>query len=169
MVAAPAPVTLPVPAWPDGAPPPGAPAPDDAAGPAPAPGPEAPTFAPHAELPDVRFASGEIRVRGADLKALDAAVAWLKANPTQLVMIEGHTDAAGPSAANLALAQRRARWVMDYLIARGVPAERVTAVARGERDTLCADASPACRQRNRRVHFLVRDSGPLQVSATPSP
>jgi len=165
--AAPAPITPPAPAWPDAAPAPGAPTPD-AAGPAPVREAAPETFSARPELPAVHFASGEVRVRRGDLKALDAVVAWLKANPTQLVIVEGHTDAAGPRAANLALAQRRARWVMDYLVARGVPAERITAVARGERETLCVDRSSACQDRNRRVHFLVRDNGPLQLSATPS-
>jgi len=159
-VTGPAPVTAPPPAptWPDAAP-----APD-------LPGSEATaeTFIARAELPDVHFASGEIHVDRRDLPALDAAAAWLKANPGQLVIVEGYTDVVGPRAANLALAQRRARWVMEYLVAKGVPAERITAVARGESGIVCADRSAACQHRNRRVHFLVRESGPLQLSASPS-
>jgi hypothetical protein len=42
------------------------------------------------------------------------------------------------------------------------------AVARGETGLLCADRSPGCQSRNRRVHFLVRDSEPVQLSASPS-
>jgi peptidoglycan-associated lipoprotein len=165
-VAAPAPLPPSPPAAPDTAPGPETATPDAAA---PAPGPEPETFSARGELPDVHFASGQVRVERGGLKTLDAVVAWLKENPTQLVMIEGHTDAAGPRAANLALGQRRARWVMDYLVAKGVPAARITVVARGERDTLCADRSTACQRRNRRVHFLVRDNGPLpQLSASPS-
>jgi len=154
----PAPAPPPAPTWPDAAP-----APDLAA-------PEATTetFIARAELPDVHFASGEIHVERRDLAALDAAAAWLKANPSQLVIVEGYTDVIGPRAANLALARRRARWVMDYLVTKGVPAERITAVARGESGILCADRSAACQGRNRRVHFLVRESGPLQLSASPS-
>ncbi|MGH7367424.1 MAG: OmpA family protein, partial [Candidatus Rokuibacteriota bacterium] len=158
--------------WPDAAPAPGAPSPD-AAGPAPAvepmPEPRKAQFTAREELADVHFASGEIRAQRRDRKALDAVAAWLKANPSQLVIVEGHTDTAGPRAANLALAQRRARWVMDYLVARGVPAERVTVVARGESDALCAETSTACRSHNRRVRFLVRESGPPKLSASPSP
>ena len=157
----------PAPAWPDAAGVPQAPGPDE---PAAAPSePAKETFAARAELPDVHFASGEIRVERSDVKTLDAVAGWLKANPDQLVLVEGHTDAAGPRGANLQLAQRRARWVMDYLIARGVSAERISAVARGESDTVCAEKSAACQRRNRRVHFLVRESGPLQVSASPTP
>jgi outer membrane protein OmpA-like peptidoglycan-associated protein len=162
VAAAPVPIAAPAPAAPEAAPAP--PAPEAAA-----PAPERETFEPRAELPDVHFASGEVRVERRDLKTLDSVVAWLKANPDQLIIVEGNTDAVGPRAANLALAQRRARWVMGYLVARGVATERVTAVARGESDTACADRSAACRSKNRRVRFLVRDSGTLRISAFPSP
>jgi peptidoglycan-associated lipoprotein len=122
------------------------------------------------ELPDVHFASGHIQVQWSDRKALDAAAAWLHANPAQLVIIEGYTDGSGPRAANLALAHRRAKWVMDYLVARGVQPGRITVVSRGEDGTLCAQKSAACQARNRRVHFLVRESSPpQQISAQPNP
>jgi peptidoglycan-associated lipoprotein len=164
VTAAPTPPAAPT--WPDAAPVPGAPAPD-AAGPVPMPERMA-EFASRGELKDVHFASGQIHAQHADLRALDAAAAWLKANPDQLVILEGYTDIAGPRAANLALAQRRAKWVMDYLVGKGVPASRITVVSRGEDGVLCADKTTACQGRNRRVHFLVRESGPLQVSASPS-
>jgi len=159
-------LTPPAPVWPDAAPAPDASTPDTAG---PAPRPERlEEFSARAELPDLHFASGQIHVQHADLKALDAVVAWLKANKSQLVIIEGYTDVAGPRTANLALSQRRAKWVMDYLVSKGVPAGRITIVSRGEGGTVCADKTPACQGRNRRVHFLVRESGPLQVSASPN-
>jgi outer membrane protein OmpA-like peptidoglycan-associated protein len=156
---APAPASPPAPTWPDAAPAPDLPTPEASAE----------TFVAREELPDVHFASGEIHVERRDLAVLDTAAAWLRANPSQLVIVEGYTDAVGPRAANLALAQRRAQWVMDYLVTKGVPAERITAVARGETGLLCADRSAACQSRNRRVRFLARESGPLQLSASPSP
>ena len=147
---------------------PSAPAPD-AAGSTPEPE-RTVEFAVREELADVHFASGHIQVQRSDRKALDAAAAWLHVNPTQLVILEGYTDGAGPRAGNLALAQRRARWVMDYLVARGVQPSRITVVSRGEDGTLCVEKSAACQARNRRVHFLVRESGPpQQISAQPNP
>ena len=149
------------PVWPDAAPAP------DTAGSAPGADPAA-TFSTRAELPDVHFATGQVHADRDGRKALDAAAAWLKSHQEQLVILEGYTDAAGPRLANLALARRRARWVMDYLVARGVEASRITVVSRGEDGALCADRSTACQGQNRRVHFLVRDTGSAQVTAAPS-
>ena len=161
------PATLPpAPTWPDAAAAPGAPAPD-AAGPTPDPERGA-EFASREELKDVHFASGRIQVERHDLASLDAAVAWLKSNPNQLVILEGYTDAAGARAANFALAHRRATWVMQYLVGHGIPASRITVVSRGEDGIRCADKSAACQGRNRRVHFLVRESETVEISAAPS-
>lgn len=166
-VAAAAPATPPAaPVWPDAAAAPEAP-PEDAAGPTPETGLTA-GFSARESLPDVHFASGQVEVLRSERKALDAAAAWLKANPEQLVIVEGYTDLAGPQAANLALARRRAKWVMDYLVGKGIAASRITVVSRGEAGPLCADRSATCQGRNRRVHFLVRDIGSVQVTASPS-
>lgn len=156
----------PAPVWPDAAAAPEAPT-EDAAGPASETGPTA-GFSARESLPDLHFASGQVEVLRSERKAIDAAAAWLKVNPEQLVILEGYTDGAGPQAANLALARRRARWVMDYLIGRGIAASRITVVSRGETGALCADRSASCQGRNRRVHFLVRDTGSVQVTASPS-
>ncbi|HZP38996.1 MAG TPA: OmpA family protein [Methylomirabilota bacterium] len=168
--ASPAPTARPpAPVWPDAAPAPEAP-------PADTPGPDAATqmapapekeFAATDQLPDVHFAPGRFQVEPAERRVLDAAVAWLKANPTHIVMVEGYTDAAGPEVANRILAQKRAAWVMAYLVGRGVAASRITVVSRGESGALCAERSAACQSRNRRVHFLVRDTS-LQVTASPT-
>jgi peptidoglycan-associated lipoprotein len=161
-VTASSPATPPAPpVWPDAAPAP------DTAGSTPGSDPAA-TFSTRAELPDVHFATGQVHADRDGRKALDAAAEWLKAHQEQLVILEGYTDAAGPRLANLALAQRRAKWVMDYLVARGVAASRVTVVSRGEDGALCANRSTACQGQNRRVHFLVRDTGSAQVTAAPS-
>jgi outer membrane protein OmpA-like peptidoglycan-associated protein len=166
-VTAAAPATPPpAPVWPDAAAAPEAPT-EDAAGLTPETGPTA-GFSARESLPDLHFASGQVEVLRGERKALDAAAAWLKVNPDQLVILEGYTDVAGPRTANLALARRRARWVMDYLIGRGIAASRITVVSRGETGALCADRSASCQGRNRRVHFLVRDVGSVQVTASPS-
>ena len=156
----------PAPVWPDAAAAPEA-STEDAAGPAPETRPTA-GFSARDNLPDLHFASGRVEVQRSERNVLDAAATWLKAYPEQLVILEGYTDVAGPQAANLALARRRAKWVMDYLVGKGIAASRITVVSRGESGSLCAERSAACQGRNRRVHFLVRDTGSVQVTASPS-
>jgi outer membrane protein OmpA-like peptidoglycan-associated protein len=156
----------PAPTWPDAASVPGGPG-SDAEAPAPDPA-RAAEFASRDELKDVHFGAGRIQVERRDLASLDAAVAWLKSNPSQLLILEGYTDAAGARAANFALAHRRASWVMQYLVGHGIPASRITVVSRGEDGLLCGEKSAACQGRNRRVHFLVRESETVEISASSS-
>jgi peptidoglycan-associated lipoprotein len=80
----------------------------------------------------------------------------MKANPTYLILIEGHTDERGTTAYNLVLGERRASAAMRHLIAQGVPASRITIVSYGEERPVCSDRYEACWARNRRAHFLVK-------------
>lgn len=91
--------------------------------------------------------------------ALDALATKLATSPHPLKAIHviGHSDRIGSDQANLALSTRRAEAVRDYLLARGVQAETITAVGRGSVEPLVAcdgergDALVACLAPNRRV------------------
>lgn len=72
------------------------------------------------------------------------------------VVIEGHTDSDGGDADNLDLSLRRARSVMAWLIARGVPAGRLTAEGRGESRPIADNATSSGRALNRRVEVAPR-------------
>ena len=63
---------------------------------------------------------------------LDEAVAALRENATLRVEIEGHTCNIGTAEYNLALGDRRANAVKDYLVSRGVAADRLRTVSYGE-------------------------------------
>jgi peptidoglycan-associated lipoprotein len=82
---------------------------------------------------------------------------WLKKNPGWHVLIEGHTDDRGARHENMAVGERRAAWVMTFLVSKGVDASRISTVTYGSDRPVCADKSESCRARNRRVHFLVRE------------
>jgi peptidoglycan-associated lipoprotein len=71
------------------------------------------------------------------------------------VQIEGHCDSRGTSEYNLALGERRAAAVKDYLVSLGVPAERISTVSKGEEQPFCADETESCWQQNRRGHFII--------------
>ena len=69
------------------------------------------------------------------------------------VMIEGHCDSRGTNEYNLALGERRASAVRDYLVSLGISADRMMTVSRGEETPQCAEENENCWQRNRRGHF----------------
>jgi peptidoglycan-associated lipoprotein len=128
--------------------------------PAPAPRPVAPAPAPdymaNAALQDVFFGFDKSAIRPGDHKILDASVTWLKANPNQLVLIEGYCDVRGTSEYNLALGERRARAAMNYLVSHGVTADRIKVASYGKEREVCAENTEACRAKNRHAHFLTK-------------
>jgi peptidoglycan-associated lipoprotein len=85
---------------------------------------------------------------------LQKNVEYLKKRPSTKVMVEGHADSRGTNEYNLALTSRRAATVKDYLVSLGVPADRVTTVAKGEEQPFCRDETEACWQQNRVGYFI---------------
>jgi peptidoglycan-associated lipoprotein len=76
-----------------------------------------------------------------------------------LVLIEGHCDERGTNEHNLALGERRAHSTMQYLVARGVQAARISVVSYGEERPTCAEHTEQCWSANRRVQFLIKPRG----------
>jgi peptidoglycan-associated lipoprotein len=108
------------------------------------------------ELQDVYFDFDKYDIRPADTRILDANAAWLKSNPSHLVLIEGHADERGTNEYNLALGERRAKSTMNYLVSQGVQANRITIISYGEERPTCTEKSEGCWAKNRRSHFLVK-------------
>jgi peptidoglycan-associated lipoprotein len=71
------------------------------------------------------------------------------------VLIEGHCDQRGTNEYNLALGERRAKSTMNYLVAQGVQASRITIISYGKERPLCTEKTEACYAQNRRAHFLL--------------
>jgi peptidoglycan-associated lipoprotein len=112
-------------------------------------------FADTANLKDIHFDFDKYDIRGGDAKILDANAAWLKSNDN-LVLIEGHCDERGTNEYNLALGERRAKSTMNYLVAQGVQAARITIISYGKERPVCSEHSEDCWAKNRRAHFLVK-------------
>jgi peptidoglycan-associated lipoprotein len=115
------------------------------------------TFQPTDNVKTIHFDFDKSNIRPGDAKILDANAAWLKANPTYLLLIEGHCDERGTNAYNLALGDRRARAAMTYLVAQGVRADRISMISYGEERPVCTEKTEACWARNRRDQFLVKE------------
>jgi len=150
--AAPAPAAAPAPRQAPAA----APAPRQAPAPAPAPMVKPSEFAPSPNLKAIYFDFDKYNIRPDDAKTLDGDAAWLKANPNNLVLIEGHADERGTNEYNLALGEKRAKAAMNYLVAQGVQASRVTIISYGEERPVCTEKTEACWAKNRRDNFLTK-------------
>jgi OOP family OmpA-OmpF porin len=75
-----------------------------------------------------------------------------------LVVVGAHTDDRGFPADNRRLSQARAEAVRQYLITKGVPAERLQAQGYGQERPIDTNATSIGRENNRRVEFLIVDT-----------
>jgi peptidoglycan-associated lipoprotein len=161
MTAATAPPPVPpaaaAPPTPAPAPAPIAPAP--VAPPTAAPAPPAPPkeYRANDALKSIFFAFDKSDIRPGDAKVLDATAAYLKANPSQLVLIEGHCDERGTAEYNLALGERRAKAAMNYLVSNGIEAGRITTISYGKERPVCSERAETCWSRNRNDTFLTKE------------
>ena len=165
------------------APPPPAPPPPAATAPAPPPPPPAPPPAPpaqppaqvqrpltedevfakktvdqlNAEMPlgDVLFDYDQFTIRDDQRAMLQKNADYMRRWASVRATIEGHADLRGTNQYNLALGERRANAVRDYLGSLGIAADRLVVVSKGEEEPLCTDDSEPCHQRNRRGHAVI--------------
>ena len=80
---------------------------------------------------------------------------WMRQWDSTRVTVQGHCDERGTNEYNLALGERRAAAVRDYLVSLGIAANRIATVSRGEESPFCTDSHEGCWSRNRRGHFVV--------------
>ena len=90
------------------------------------------------------------------MATLDANASWLKANPSHLLLIEGHADERGTNEYNLALGDRRARASTNSLVSHVIRANRISIISYGEEMPQCREHSEDCWTKNRRAHFAVK-------------
>ncbi len=104
----------------------------------------------------VLFASGESALLPAAMVKLnEVADALIKGNPDSNMTIEGHTDSQGARDFNMNLSQKRADSVRDYLVSRGIAADRTKAVGIGPDRSIADNKSAEGRANNRRVEIIV--------------
>ena len=106
-------------------------------------------------LTDVFFAYDSVELTDQTRTALQKNTDFMKRRASSRILIEGHADSRGTNEYNLALGERRADAVRDYMVSLGVPAERITIVSKGEEQPFCREETESCWQQNRRGHFIV--------------
>jgi outer membrane protein OmpA-like peptidoglycan-associated protein len=104
---------------------------------------------------DVHFDFDRYSLRPEATRVLDEAVAALKQDPTLRLQVEGHTCNIGTAEYNLALGDRRANAVRDYLVSRGVEAGRLSTISYGEERPRHDNAREETRRLNRRAALVV--------------
>lgn len=104
----------------------------------------------------VQFEVGSATLRLQSHVILDQIVEILKENPTYGLQISGHTDNTGNSTSNLDLSARRAKACYDYLIQKGISADRLDFVGYGEDRPIATNDTAEGRSINRRVEFVVK-------------
>ena len=76
--------------------------------------------------------------------------------PDFTMLVKGHTDSRGSEKYNQDLSERRAKAVQNYLIAKGVPAQRITAIGFGKTMSVASNDTAEGRQKNRRVEIEIK-------------
>jgi outer membrane protein OmpA-like peptidoglycan-associated protein len=108
------------------------------------------------DLEDVHFDFDSYQLRRDVMPALERAISALKQHPDIQLEIEGHTCNIGTHEYNLALGERRANAVRQYLVQRGISSARLTTVTYGEERPVHDNAQESTRRLNRRAVFVVR-------------
>ena len=99
----------------------------------------------------VYFGFDSSELAGEAQATLDRQAAFLNVNPTMVVIIEGHADERGTREYNLALGDRRAVAVRDYLLAKGLNAARVRTVSYGKDRPAVSGSNEEAWAKNRRA------------------
>ena len=106
-------------------------------------------------LTDVFFNLDEASIGEAGRGSLQKNADWMKRWGSTRITVEGHCDERGTPEYNLALGERRATAVREYLESLGIARDRVAVVSKGKEAPFCNESNENCWQQNRRGHFLI--------------
>jgi outer membrane protein OmpA-like peptidoglycan-associated protein len=106
---------------------------------------------------DISFATGRHDIQPRLMPILDQFAQGLNQQASMEVKIVGHTDNTGSDAINNPLSVNRAQSARDYLVGRGVNANRISIDGRGSREPIADNSSEAGRARNRRIEIYLAE------------
>ncbi|HEX5802797.1 MAG TPA: OmpA family protein [Azospira sp.] len=107
---------------------------------------------------DISFDTNRYDIKPNLRPILDRFAGTLNQNPVTTVKIIGHTDSTGSDAINGPLSINRAIATRDYLVARGVSAQRISVDGRGSHEPIADNNTLAGRAMNRRVEIFVAEA-----------
>ena len=109
---------------------------------------------------DVSFDVGRAAIKSNFAPVLTHFATSLNQNPITSVTIVGHTDSTGSDSVNNPLSFDRANSARDYLVGRGVAAQRIATDGRGSREPIADNSTQQGRGKNRRVEIYVAEPAP---------
>lgn len=113
----------------------------------------------------VYFDTNKSDVKGTSATTLDKLVGIFKEYPKSNILVEGHTDSAGPDDYNMQLSQQRAQSVTKYLIAHDLDSSRFTTKWYGENQPKGDNSTKEGKATNRRVELAIVASEELKEEA----
>ena len=108
-------------------------------------------------LKTVYFGYSSAAIEGDTRDTLNANAEFLKKNTAVKIQVEGHCDERGSVQFNLALGEKRAKSVKDYLVAQGVAAGRITVISLGKEKPVSFGHDEESWSKNRRGNFVVTE------------
>ncbi|MDZ4844597.1 MAG: OmpA family protein [Chitinophagales bacterium] len=106
-------------------------------------------------LDNVFFDPGKSTLSSESFKELKELVEYMTKKKTMVIEIAGHTDNTGKAELNQKLSEERATIVRDYLLKKGIAAERVVAKGYGDTEPIADNNTPEGRQKNRRTEVRI--------------
>ncbi len=104
----------------------------------------------------IRFDSGRATIDKDSMGLLDKLIETALRCPNANIEVAGHTDTDGDNNNNMALSEKRAQAVADYLIKAGLPPDRLKAVGYGSSQPVAANDTDEGKAKNRRIDFVVK-------------
>jgi peptidoglycan-associated lipoprotein len=106
-------------------------------------------------LADAFFDTDRFDLTPAAREAMAKNAAWLQKHPTISILVEGHCDERNTREYNLALGERRASTVRDYLVFLGIARQRIQIISYGEERPFAIGSGESVWKLNRRSHFVI--------------
>ncbi len=116
-----------------------------------------PIAEPGREMVDIHFAFDSEKLTDESKSQLRKNSTWMFDNPGKKIIIEGNCDERGTAEYNLALGERRAVSVFNYLRTLGVRGEQMETISYGEELPLDPANNETAWAKNRRVHFAIKE------------
>lgn len=106
-------------------------------------------------LNNIFFQPSRAKIMAESYPELNRVLKILKGNPTLKIEISGHTNNSCTESFCLKLSKERAKAVFDFLVAKGIPVNRMKYVGYGSKKPIASNSTPEGKRRNRRVEFTI--------------